>query len=141
MLIVIPTRNEEDNIAAISKLTVLTGIVVVLDILFFLLLQGAGLQLDFIHITSYLLACNLGYLVTATTMTTPLSYLRPSALLRYHAVLLPVLFLRGGIVALISTWYPGKGLLLSLTVACYSLIASTNGYLIVSSNINGKIQR
>lgn len=97
-----PLENFDHN-----QLTVLTGIVVVLDILFFLLLQGAGLQLDFIHITSYLLACNLGYLVTAATTKTPLSYLRPSALLRYHAVLLPVLFLRGGIVSLISIWYPG----------------------------------
>lgn len=117
------------------QLTVLAGCVVVMDFLFFFLLQGAGQQLDFTHIASYLLACNLGYIVTAATTTAPLSYFGPSALLRYHAVLLPVLFFRGGIVAHISTWYPGNGLLLPLAVVCFSLLASVIGYLIVSSKI------
>ena len=119
-----------------KQLTVLTGIVVSLDILLFLILQSADLQLDVIHITSYLLACNLGYIVTAATTTKPLSHVGPSAFLRYHAVLLPILFFRGGIVTHISTWYSGKGLLLPLAVASCSMLASVIGFLVVTSKTN-----
>ncbi len=123
-----------------KQLTFLAGLVAALDIFSFLILQGAGFQLDFIHITSYLLACNLGYIVSAATTTSPLSYFSPSAILGYHAILLPGLLFRSAVVAYIATWQPGKGLLIPLAVPCYSLLASTIGYLIVSSKINGKNQ-
>lgn len=52
-----------------EQLTALTGIFAVLDVLFFLLPQGAGLLLDFFHITSYLLAWDLGYLIVSSNNT------------------------------------------------------------------------
>ena len=115
--------------------TLATG-VVILDFLIFHLLQYNGFELGVVHIFSFLLACNLGYIITATTTDDPLSYFRPAALLRYQWILLPVLFLRGGIMAAMAPWFPDWSWLLSVAAACYSLCAATAGFLLVSGNRN-----
>lgn len=115
-----------------KELAVLTGIAVSLDLLLFHLLQSSGFQLDVVHISSFLLACNLGYLLTATTTQRPLAYLQLSALLRYQLILLLVLFLRGGIMTATSTGFPDTTLPFFLTAAFSSLFASAAGYLFVS---------
>ena len=120
-----------------KELAMLAGTVVSLDLLVFHLLRTLGFGLDVVHIISFLLACNLGYLITASTTQTPLSYLRPSILLRYQFVLLLVLFLRGGMMSAMLSWFPDYAWLLSLTAAFYSLLASVAGYLYVSGKGNG----
>ena len=89
-----------------KELAILGGTVVTLDILLFHLLQARGFQLDVVHIFSFLLACNLGYLITAAITQSPLSFLRPSVLLRYQFILLLILFIRGGMMSAMSAWFP-----------------------------------
>jgi len=120
-----------------KELALLAGTVVSIDLLVFHLLRTLGFQLDVVHIISFLLACNLGYLITAATTQTPLSYFRPSILLRYQFILLLILFLRGGLLSAMSAWFPDNASFLSLIAAFYSLLASAAGYLVVSGKING----
>ena len=117
-----------------KELVTLAGIVVTLDLLVFHVLQGNGFQLGIVHIFSFLLACNLGYAITAATADDSLFYFRPAALLRYQCILLLVLFLRGGIMSAMAAWFPDYSWLLSLAAAFYSLCASTAGYLLVSGS-------
>ncbi len=115
-----------------QELGILAGIVLFLDLLVFHLLLGRGLELDVVHISSFLLACNLGYLIIALSTKEPLTYFGPAALLRYQLLLLLALFLRGGIVAAMALWLPDSLLLLSLAAASCSVLAATTGYLFVS---------
>ncbi len=115
-----------------KEVALLTGTVVTLDLLFFHLLETSGFQLDAVHIFSFLLACNLGYFITAATTQRPLSYLQPSALLSYQFILLLVLFLRGGIMTATLAAFPDTPWLLALAAAFSSMLASVGGYLFVS---------
>ena len=119
-----------------KQLATLAASVVILDLLIFHLLLINGFQLGVVHIFSYLLACNLGYIITATTTDDALPYFRPAALLRYQCILLPVLFVRGGIMAATAPWFPDWSWLLSVAAACYSLCASTAGFLLAAGSRN-----
>ena len=68
---------------------------------------------------------------TATTAD-PLSYFRPAILLRYQCILLPFLFLRGGIMAAMTPGFPASSWLLAVAAVGYSLCAATAGFLLVA---------
>ncbi len=112
-----------------KKMAFLAGIVLSLDLLFFHLLTRRGFPLDIVHISSFLLACNIGYLFTAAVCRDSRSYLQPAALLRYQLLLLFALFLRGGLLSAMALWFPDAPLLLPLTAASLGVLAATTGYL------------
>ena len=118
------------------RIAVLSAGVVLLDLLFFQLLRHNGFQLGVVHIFSFLLACNLGYIITAATTADPLSYFRPAILLRYQCILLPFLFLRGGTMAAMTPWFPVSSWLLAVAAVGYSLCAATAGFLLVAGSRN-----
>lgn len=120
-----------------KDVAMLAGIVISLDILLFHLLQAMGFHLDSVHTISFFMACNLGYLVVASTAKTPFPYFRFSVLLRYQVVLLLFYFLRGGMISTTAERLGESTTLLSLIVAHFSLFASVAGYLFVSRNKNG----
>ncbi len=125
------------DVGSKKELALLTGTAVAVDLLLFHFLQIRGYQLAAVHICSFLLACNLGYLLCAATTQTSLSSLRPSALLRYQCVLLLVLFLRGGMMSALSTWFTDTAWPLFLAAAFSSLFASATGFLFVSQKWRG----
>ncbi len=120
-----------------GELAVLAGTVIFLDILVFHLLQAMGFQLDIVHTISFFMACNLGYLIVASTTPIPLLRLRVSILLRYQFVLLLFYFLRGGMISAMTTRFNDFNPLLSLNAAFFSLLASVIGYLFISGKIHG----
>lgn len=115
-----------------KELATLAGLVVALDLLLFHLLRGKGFQLDVVQSASFLLACNLGYLLATLIARKPLGLLRPAALLRYQLVLLPALFLRGGMVSTVALLLPDSPWPLSLAAASVGLAAAPIGYLLAA---------
>ena len=119
------------NIHALSagRALLLAGIVFVLDYLLFHHLSGERFTIDIVHITSFLAACNLGYVLTAATSATSARYLCVQSFLRFQFVLLLFLFIRGGLVALLTARFSESASIVPLAAAAISMPAAMTGYL------------
>lgn len=121
-----------DGVCA-RELLSLAGIVATLDLLFFYFLGNQGLHLDIVHSASFLLACNLGYLIAVFAGGQPHVSFQTAVWLRYNIVLLLALFLRGGIISVIDVLHPDYPILLYSAAASTSAFAAIIGYLHVSA--------
>ncbi|KAB2889431.1 MAG: glycosyltransferase, partial [Desulfobulbaceae bacterium] len=112
-----------------GRTLLLAGIVFVLDFLLFQHLSGKRITIDIVHITSFLAACNLGYVLTATTSATSARYLCARSFLRFQFVLILFLFVRGGLVALLIARFSESASIVPLAAAAISIPAATTAYL------------
>ncbi len=119
---------DTDSLGA-GRSLLLAGIVFVLDILLFQLLSGERFTIDVVHITSFLAACNLGYVLTAKTTATPARYLCGKSFLRFQFILLLFLFVRGGLVALLIDRFSESAAIVPMAAAAISIPAAMTGYL------------